>query len=100
MFRFLRRLHQIAHFDLRPNLLRDFDEREPELYSWRESPLGHIYISNKNRKVLYRIVRTDGEFYRLERLNGVPTIVGTFLDLDEAKKAAEKSWDNRNVWIS
>lgn len=83
-----------------PKLIRDFDQRKPEIYSWHESPLGHTYVSNINRKVLYRITKTDEGFYRVETLNNVPKVVGTFLDLDAAKKGAEKYRVDVNTWIS
>ncbi len=87
-------------FKRSPPPLRDFDKRKPELYTWHESQHGHTYISNKNRKVLYRITKTDNELYQIESLNGTPKVVGTYLDLDAAKKGAEERWVNLNTWVS
>jgi hypothetical protein len=93
MFKFLRSLSQ-------PKLVRDFDKREPESYSWHEGQHGHTYVSNKNRKILYRITKTDKDVYQVESLNNVPKVVGTYLDLDAAKKGAERRWVDLNTWIS
>jgi len=93
MFKFLKLLMQ-------PKLIKDFEPRPYEPYSWEEGALGHMYISKKNRKILYRVFKTDGDLYQVEILNGVPKMVGIFMDLDSAKTWAEKNWVDINTWIS
>jgi hypothetical protein len=46
------------------------------------------------------VTKNDKGFYQVELLKGVPKVVGTFLDLDAAKKGAEERWVNVNTWIS
>jgi hypothetical protein len=76
------------------------EPRENETYSWKEIDLGYIYVSNKNRKILYRIQKTNEGYYQVEILNNVPEVIGTFLDLDAAKVGAERNWVDLNTWIS
>ena len=77
-----------------------FEPIEHETYSWKENDLGHIYISNKNRKILYRIFKTKDDYYQVEILTGCPKVIGVFLDLESAKKEAEKKWVDLNTWVS